>query len=238
MHKEIDRLYELTEYLRFHSRSFKKLSKLKTSVPQNEQEDPIWDQTDDIIDDLEQYDYYLNSLKERFNNLIELEFNISNATQSDNSRFLSVIGALYLPVSYLASVFGITSINWSVLLYVYIAIPLFVVSCLFVVATPFVVQWWQRRLYPLQKEHVVLGRADFSLLGQSLPDSADAPNSRATPVVGKDAGFAEKGPRGRTQSVGGQKKRRRRRAASGTVSETSEITPDLSERARSRRRGG
>lgn len=236
MHKEIDRLYELTEYLRFHSRSFKKLAKLKTSVPETEQEDPIWDQTDDAIDDLEQYDYYLNSLKERFNNLIELEFNISNATQSDNSRFLSVIGALYLPVSYLASIFGITSINWSVLLYVYIAIPLFVVSCFFVVATPFVVQWWQRRLYPLQKEHVVLGRADFSLLGQSLPDSADAPKSRAASVVRKD-GFGQKGARGRTQSVGGQKKRRRRRAASGTVSETSEFEPDPSERARSRRRG-
>lgn len=235
MHKEIDRLYELTEYLRFHSRSFKKLSKLKTSVSETEQEDPIWDQTDDIIDDLEQYDYYLNSLKERFNNLIELEFNISNATQSDNSRFLSVIGALYLPVSYLASIFGITSINWSVLLYVYIAIPLFVISCFFVVATPYVVQWWQRRLYPLQKEHVVLSRADFSLLGQSLPDSADAPNNRAA-ALRKDAGSNEKGARGRTRSVGGQKRRRRKRTASG-ASETSEFTPDPSGRARSRRRG-
>ena len=116
MHKEIDRIYELTEYLRFHSRSFKKLAKLKQDVPKAEQEEPVWDQMDDEIDNLDQYSYYLDSLKERFNNLIELEFNIENATQSDNSRFLSILGSLFLPVSFLASIFGITSVNWSVCL--------------------------------------------------------------------------------------------------------------------------
>lgn len=81
MHREVDRIYELTEYLRFHTRSFKKLSKLKNAVPKNEQTDPVWDEMDDAADDLEQYSYYLDSLKERFNNLIELEFNIENANQ-------------------------------------------------------------------------------------------------------------------------------------------------------------
>ena len=234
MHKEIDRLYELTEYLRFHSRSFKKLSKLKNSVPKDEQDDPIWDQIDDAIDDLDQYSYYLDSLKERFNNLIELEFNISNATQSDNSRFLSVIGALYLPVSFLASLWGITTVTWQITLYVYIAIPLFIISCCFVVATPYVVQWWQRRLYPLQKEHLILSKADFSLLGQELPDSADAPKNRAGIVVArKDAGLGEKDFRSRSQSAGGQ--RRRRRKGGSRASETSEFAPGPGERARSRR---
>ena len=82
--------------------------------------DPVWDEMDDTVEDLDQYDYYMDTLKERFLNLIELvsdffstpftrislqqcqEFNIENANQSDYSRFLSIIAALYLPVSYLA----------------------------------------------------------------------------------------------------------------------------------------
>ena len=130
MHKEVDRIYELNEYLRFHSRSFKKLVKLKPDVPKNEQDDPVWNQMSDSIDDLEQYGYYLDSLKERFNNLIELEFNIENATQcmcnpsrilysmdftnlypvADNSRFLSILGTLFLPVSFLAVSISLPSI--------------------------------------------------------------------------------------------------------------------------------
>lgn len=72
MHKEVDRLYELKEYLTFQSRSFKKLAKLKDDVSKSEQKTPVWSEIDDAMDDLDQYDSYLDSYKERFNNLIEL----------------------------------------------------------------------------------------------------------------------------------------------------------------------
>lgn len=122
MHKQVDRLYELKEYLRFHTRSFKKLIKLKPSdkKPYEDDSDPVWEEMDNAVEDLDQFDYYMDSLKERFNNLIELvskanqtlgmlrltsmfqEFNIESANQSDYSQFLSVIAAVYLPISYLA----------------------------------------------------------------------------------------------------------------------------------------
>lgn len=121
MHKNIDRIYELSEYMRFHSRSFKKLLKLKDTMHKSPDDgkDPVWDEMDDAVEDLDQYSYYMETLKERFLNLIELvsdlemsqlrskglhdlqEFNIENANQSDYSRFLSIIAALYLPISYL-----------------------------------------------------------------------------------------------------------------------------------------
>jgi len=75
MHKNVDRLYELKEYLRFHTRSFKKLIKLKGSMLLKTEEDildPVWDEMDNSVEDLDQFNYYLDSLKERFNNLIEL----------------------------------------------------------------------------------------------------------------------------------------------------------------------
>ena len=65
MHKEVDRLYEMKEYMAFHSRAFKKLQKLKDAVPKNEQDDPLWDDIDDALDDLDQFDGTLDGLKER-----------------------------------------------------------------------------------------------------------------------------------------------------------------------------
>lgn len=34
--------------------------------------DPVWDEMDDCVEDLDQYSYYMDTLKERFLNLIEL----------------------------------------------------------------------------------------------------------------------------------------------------------------------
>lgn len=65
MHNEVDRLYELKEYLHFHNRAFKKLQRLKLDVPKREQRDPLWTDMDDAVEDLEQYDTTLDSLKER-----------------------------------------------------------------------------------------------------------------------------------------------------------------------------
>lgn len=74
MHKQIDRIYELSEYMRFHSRSFKKLLKLKDTMYKSpdDDNDPVWDEMDDAVEDLDQYAYYMDTLKERFLNLIEL----------------------------------------------------------------------------------------------------------------------------------------------------------------------
>ncbi|TKA41300.1 hypothetical protein B0A54_06202 [Friedmanniomyces endolithicus] len=65
LHREVARLYELQEYLRYQNRSFKKLQKLKDDVPKNEQKDPLWGDMDDAVEDLSQYDSALDSLKER-----------------------------------------------------------------------------------------------------------------------------------------------------------------------------
>lgn len=177
MHREVDRIYELNEYLRFHSRSFKKLVKLKDSVNKDEQDELVWEQMDDALDDLESYGCYLESLKERFNNLIELEFNIENATQSDNSRFLGILGTLFLPISFLASVFGITTITWPSIWYLYAVVPVFFVSLFFTVFFPATLQHIQKVRYPEQKKHVLLNSNSFKMLGDDLPDSADVPKN-------------------------------------------------------------
>lgn len=82
MHKNIDRIYELSEYMRFHLRSFKKLLKLKDTMRKspNDGKDPVWDEMDDAVEDLDQYSYYMETLKERFLNLIELVSDVKNVT--------------------------------------------------------------------------------------------------------------------------------------------------------------
>ena len=177
MHNEVDRIYELKEYLHFHSRSFKKLQKLKDSVPKTEQDDPLWGDMDDAVDDLDQYDSTIDGLKERFNNLLDLEFNIQNAVQADNSQFLSVVATLFLPVSFIASVFGITTITWPPIWYLYVAIPVLVVSAAFTVILPWATKRVQKRLYPLESLRIHLKPRQFTMLGEELPGSTDIAGS-------------------------------------------------------------
>ncbi|KAI7524577.1 hypothetical protein KC316_g18673, partial [Hortaea werneckii] len=177
MHNEVDRLYELKEYLHFHTRAFKKLQRLKDDVPKREQKDPLWTDMDDAVEDLEQYDTTLDSLKERFNNLIELEFNIQNAVQADNSQFLSIVATIFLPVSYLASLFGITTITWPAIWYLWAAIPIVATSIALALLFPWSLRWVQKRMYPIDAMRLRLQPQSFTLLGDELPDSVDVPNS-------------------------------------------------------------
>ncbi|KAI5251076.1 hypothetical protein E4T42_04528 [Aureobasidium subglaciale] len=185
MHKQIDRIYELSEYMRFHSRSFKKLLKLRDTMRKgpDDDNDPVWDEMDDAVEDLDQYSYYMDTLKERFLNLIELEFNIENANQSDYSRFLSLLAALYLPITYLTvrlvnayiSIFGISTLTAPAILCLYISIPLLVVSLVFTVFFPWAVQRFQRVWYPANRNKVRLPKSSYTMLAEELPSSADVP---------------------------------------------------------------
>ncbi|KEQ75465.1 hypothetical protein M436DRAFT_41755 [Aureobasidium namibiae CBS 147.97] len=82
-HKQIDRIFELSEYMRFHTRSFKKLLKLKDTMHKSADDaiDPVWDEIGDAVEDLDQYSYYMDTLKERFLNLIELVSRLHVDTQ-------------------------------------------------------------------------------------------------------------------------------------------------------------
>ena len=175
MHNEVDRIYEMKEFLYFHSRAFKKLQKLKDNVPQNEQQDPLWGDMGDAVEDLEQFDSSTDGLKERFNNLIELEFNIQSAVQSDNSQFLSIVATLFLPVSFLASVFGISTITWPPMWYLYVAVPTLLVSAAFTALLPWSVKTAQKLLYPVENYRVRLEPRSFTMLGDELPNGANIP---------------------------------------------------------------
>lgn len=175
LHNEVDRLYELKEYLHFHTRAFKKLQKPRDDVPKREQKDPLWGDMDDAVEDLEQYDSTLDGLKERFNNLIELEFNIQSAVQSDYSQFLSIVATLFLPLSYLASIWGITTITWPAIWYLWAAIPVFIASCAFNVVFPWTVRQVQKLLYPVEELKIHLKPSSFTMLGDELPDNVDVP---------------------------------------------------------------
>lgn len=211
MHIEVDQIYELQEYLRFHSRSFKKLTKLKEGVPPEEQSDPLWNDIEDTVDDLDQFDFSLDNLKERFLNLLDLEFNIQNADQSEDSSFLAVIATLFLPVSFLASVFGIQNINWPPKWYMYSALPIFIASCIFVAVFPFSVRRYQKTRYGIESSKILLQPRDFTMLGSELPDSVDVPgNNRLGRMkdeaqrqsVGEDLGDSAYKTRSRSRAWG------------------------------------
>lgn len=187
MHYEVNRLYEMKDYLRFHSRSLKKLQKLKEFVPKQEQSDPLWADMDYSVEDLDQYDSSIDSLKERFTNLIDLEFNIQNVVQSDQGAFLTIIATLFLPLSYLAGIFGITTITWKPIWYLYAAIPIFIASIAFTLLFQRTVKWVQKRLYPYEELEIPLQPRNFTMLGEELPDSVNAANAHPRPKTARHA---------------------------------------------------
>ncbi|KAF2479507.1 hypothetical protein BDY17DRAFT_229815, partial [Neohortaea acidophila] len=65
MHHEVDRIYELKEYLQFHQSSLTKLQKLKSDAPEQAQAAPLWTDVDDAVEDLNQYSSTIDGLKER-----------------------------------------------------------------------------------------------------------------------------------------------------------------------------
>lgn len=175
MHMEVDRIYEQKKYLQFQMRAFKKLQRLQGDVPKSVQKDPLWEEIMDAIEDLENYDNTLDSLKDRFLNLVDLEFNITNTIQAENSAFLTGVASLFLPVSFLASLFGITTVSWPAIWYLYAAIPVFVVSIAFTV----IYSWARRRLqlvfYPIEERRLRLRPSQFTMLGNELPDDVKSP---------------------------------------------------------------
>ena len=201
MHNEVDRIYEMKEYLGFQTRAFQKLQKLKDNVSKDDQRNPIWSDMDDAVEDLQHFDSSTDGLKERFNNLIDLEFNIQNAVQADNSQLLSVIATLFLPVSFVASVFGMTTVTWPVIWYLYVSIPVLIVSVFFTIYFSKGVRRVQKLLYPEEELRIRLQPRSFTMLGDDLPDSANVPGAsgkvkrKATRPAGVDDG-----PRTRARS--------------------------------------
>ncbi|GAB7361803.1 hypothetical protein MBLNU230_g1846t1 [Neophaeotheca triangularis] len=179
LHEEIARMHELQRFLNFHHRSFKKLLKLQGGAFQHDRsDDPLWLDMVDAADDLEQFDYTITSLKDLFNNLIELEFNLENACQSDNTRFLLIVATLFLPLSFLASIFGISTIEWPAIWFLWIAMPIFAFSACLTAIMPFAVIRLQKRLFPIEKRHVSLSPGEFTMLGDELPDGVDIPGNQ------------------------------------------------------------
>jgi hypothetical protein len=148
------------------------------------------------------------TLKPGFTNLIDFEFNIQNAVQSDNSAYLTIIATLFLPVSYLASVFGMTTVTWPVKWYLWAAIPLVIASAIFTATLPWAIRHTQKRLYPIESLRIQLQPSNFTMLGDELPASANIPGSQKSGRVkpkaqrpsGPDGGRSRSRPREKVNS--------------------------------------
>jgi len=122
------------------------------------------------------------------------EFNIENANQSDYSRFLGILAALYLPITYLTvsiiyepfvfpcinpsdkpqSIFGISTLTAPAILCLYISIPLLIISLFFTIFFPWAIRRFQKLWYPVDNNNVKLPKSSFTMLSEELPAVSDA----------------------------------------------------------------
>lgn len=188
---QIDKIYDLLPLLSMHTRCFENLLLKKPVNPAFEdnggvgermyQEDdnrshtsaiergiePIWDDLRDRLNDLVQIKSQLEAMKERFRNLMDLEFNLANAKQTQEAKLLTSVATLFLPISYLASIWGMTTISLSPVQYLYAAIPVFVVSCAVIYIYPKLFR--PSKYTPHFDEIRSEEPTDFAMLGNDLP---------------------------------------------------------------------
>ena len=63
------------------------------------------------------------------------------------------------------------------IIYVYIAVPLLVLSLAFTAIFPWALRLFQAYYYAFESKHPRLPRQNFTMLGDELPDSADVPRN-------------------------------------------------------------
>jgi len=88
-----------------------------------------------------------------------------------------VVASIFLPVSFLASLFGITTVTWPAIWYLWSAIPIVIVSILFTLLFPWSVRQVQKLLYPVEELRIPLQPSSFTMLGDELPDNVDVPGA-------------------------------------------------------------
>jgi len=75
------------------------------------------------------------------------------------------------------SVFGISTMTTPPIVYVYIAVPLLILSLAFTAVFPWALRRFQAYYYAFESRHPRLPRQNFTMLGDELPDSADVPRN-------------------------------------------------------------
>lgn len=88
-----------------------------------------------------------------------------------------MVATIFLPLSFLASVWGFTNTSLTSLQYVWAAIPVLVISCLAVFVVPWATRRFQTVLYPVEQIRIHLQPRTFTMLGDELPENVDIPGS-------------------------------------------------------------
>lgn len=187
-HMQIRQIFILQQYLHLHLRSFQRLADvwgMKMDVGEGSPEpQALGDvrstkagrmQFDDAYADLEQFQGELGLLIQRFKNLTEFEFNMDNAKQAADTRILTVIATVFLPLSFLSSVWGMTEFTGSPLLFVYVAVPILLLSIIF---APFILNILRKIKEGRTQDEVYLREKDVDresvrLLGREIPGSKE-----------------------------------------------------------------
>lgn len=189
-HEQIGQIYFFQQFLRFHLRAFSVLDKYReTKIKAGELEAgslQLWllesprpnalknMKVDDAWDDLSQFQEELQLLIDRFKNLTEYEFNIDNAKMAEHTRFLTIIATIFIPLTFLASIWGMTEFHGSPILFVYVATPITVLVAVAAPNFPKLMRLiWVRRtqhLYPnVNLRRMELMEKNVRLLGEEIP---------------------------------------------------------------------
>ncbi|KAK5021114.1 hypothetical protein LTR60_000113 [Cryomyces antarcticus] len=139
----VGKILALREVLRSHSVAAAKLRKYaRTEVGEGRLD--VNSQFADIEDENKDYEQAFATIREKFQNLLGLEFSTESVRTSQSVAVITALAFIFVPLSFLASVFGLNGVNVDAKWFGIACIPIVVISLICTLSIGGIIRLWER----------------------------------------------------------------------------------------------
>ncbi|KAL2358265.1 hypothetical protein BJ546DRAFT_1087580 [Cryomyces antarcticus] len=143
LHRSVGKILALREVLRSHSVAAAKLRKYaRTEVGEGRLD--VNSQFADIEDENKDYEQAFATIREKFQNLLGLEFSTESVRTSQSVAVITALAFIFVPLSFLASVFGLNGVNVDAKWFGIACIPIVVISLICTLSIGGIIRLWER----------------------------------------------------------------------------------------------
>ncbi|EAW20750.1 uncharacterized protein NFIA_112740 [Aspergillus fischeri NRRL 181] len=170
LHQQMQTAIEIREVLRIHQAIANHVIKLNSIGPADKDLD---DRLELIKGQMDHNASTIDTVKEQLQNLIQLAFNLEAVSQGQSVARLSALAFIFIPLSYVASVFAIPGLAIDALWYPASAVPLLVFTIIVAAIIGKFVNFWERRMGAIYElapnQPITLGKM-FSVFHRDVAD--------------------------------------------------------------------
>ncbi|RDW56703.1 hypothetical protein BP6252_14024 [Coleophoma cylindrospora] len=141
IHKNTATTLAINQTIRLHLACFKRLQRGLLKIPDTVDLKELKDRFEDVVESLEYYGVTGQSIIDHQENLLSLTFNTETVLQGNAVARINALAFIFLPLSFVASIFGMTTFSGPVHWYPLAAIPVLLCTIFIAYAINKIVQY-------------------------------------------------------------------------------------------------